>query len=82
MAGSTARRSLPSSQGTATRCWASPGHALWWIESPSGRPTYAAVITFGNLLLAFAMMLVIAAASSFIAARKVPGIDPFEIFRG
>jgi putative ABC transport system permease protein len=43
---------------------------------------YAAVVTFGNLLLAFAMMLVIAGASSFIAARKVLSIDPFEIFRG
>lgn len=43
---------------------------------------YAAVITFGNLILAFAMMLVIAAVSSFIAARKVLSIDPFEIFRG
>jgi putative ABC transport system permease protein len=46
------------------------------------QPNYAAVITFGNLILAFAMMLVIAAASSFIAARKVLSIDPFEIFRG
>jgi len=46
------------------------------------QPNYAAVITFGNLLLAFVMMLVIAAASSFIAARKVLSIDPFEIFRG
>ncbi len=43
---------------------------------------YAAVITFANLILAFAMMLVIAAVSSFIAARKVLSIDPFEIFRG
>ncbi len=43
---------------------------------------YAAVVTFGNLLLAFAMMLVIAAVSSYIAARKVLSIDPFEIFRG
>ena len=45
-------------------------------------PTYAAVITFGNLVLAFVMMLVIAATSSVIAARKVLSIDPFEIFRG
>jgi putative ABC transport system permease protein len=45
-------------------------------------PNYAAVITYGNLILAFAMMLVIAGASSFIAARKVLSIDPFEIFRG
>ena len=45
-------------------------------------PNYAAIVTYGNLLLAFAMMLVIAATSSFIAARKVLSIDPFEIFRG
>ncbi len=43
---------------------------------------YAAAITFGNLILAFCMMLVIAAISSVIAARKVLSIDPFEIFRG
>lgn len=43
---------------------------------------YAAAITFGNLVLAFCMMLVIAAISSVIAARKVLSIDPFEIFRG
>ena len=30
----------------------------------------------------FVLMLVIAAVSSFIAARKVLSIDPFEIFRG
>ena len=44
-------------------------------------PNYAALITLGDLALAFAMMLVIAAASSVIAARKVLSIDPFEIFR-
>ena len=45
-------------------------------------PNYAALITLGNLGLAFCMMLVIAATSSVIAARKVLSIDPFEIFRG
>jgi putative ABC transport system permease protein len=45
-------------------------------------PNYAAVTTFLNLILAFGMMLVIAGASSYIAARKVLSIDPFEIFRG
>jgi putative ABC transport system permease protein len=45
-------------------------------------PDYAAVITYGNLGLAFVMMLVIAGGSSVVAARKVLGIDPFEIFRG
>jgi putative ABC transport system permease protein len=43
---------------------------------------YAAVTTFGILALAFVMMLVIAGASSVIAARKVLSIDPFDIFRG
>jgi putative ABC transport system permease protein len=45
-------------------------------------PDYAAVITYTNLALAFAMMLVIAGVSSFIAARRVLSIDPFDIFRG
>jgi len=46
------------------------------------QPNYAAVITYFNLILAFALMLVIAGLSSFIAARKVLSIDPFDIFRG
>lgn len=45
-------------------------------------PDYAANITFGNLFLAFIMVLVIAALSSFVGVRKVISIDPFEIFRG
>lgn len=45
-------------------------------------PNYAAVITFGNLLLAFGMVLLIAAISSYIGVRKVLRIEPFEIFRG
>jgi len=45
-------------------------------------PTYAAIITFGNLSLAFAMVLVIAAISSYAGIRKVLTIDPFDIFRG
>jgi putative ABC transport system permease protein len=45
-------------------------------------PDYAAVITFPNLLLSFAMTVVIAAVSSFIAGRRVLSIDPFDIFRG
>jgi len=44
-------------------------------------PDYASVITFGNLGLAFGMVLVIAAISSYIAVRKVLKIEPFEIFR-
>ncbi|HTX51119.1 MAG TPA: ABC transporter permease, partial [Caulobacteraceae bacterium] len=45
-------------------------------------PDYAAVITFPILWLALGMTLVITGISSFIAARRVLGIDPFEIFRG
>ena len=45
-------------------------------------PDYAAVITFPILVLAFAVVVVIAGASSFIAARRVLQIDPFDIFRG
>ncbi len=45
-------------------------------------PDYAAVITYPILFLAFGMVLVIAGASSFIAARRVLSIDPFDIFRG
>jgi putative ABC transport system permease protein len=45
-------------------------------------PDYAAVITYGNLGVAFVMMLVIAGGSSVVAARRVLEIDPFEIFRG
>jgi putative ABC transport system permease protein len=44
-------------------------------------PDYASVITFGNLLLAFGMVLVISAVSSYVAVRRVLKIEPFEIFR-
>lgn len=45
-------------------------------------PDYAALITYGNLGLAFCMVLLIAADSSSIGIRKVLRIDPFDIFRG
>jgi putative ABC transport system permease protein len=45
-------------------------------------PSYAARITFGNLVLAFVMVLVIAGISSYIGVRKVLRIEPFDIFRG
>ena len=45
-------------------------------------PNYAAITTFENLLLAFGMVLVIAAISSYIGIRKVLKIEPFDIFRG
>lgn len=45
-------------------------------------PNYAASITYFNLGMAFAMVLVIVAVSSYIAVRKVIKIEPFDIFRG
>jgi len=45
-------------------------------------PGYAAAITAGNLLLAFGMVLVIAAISSYAGVRRVLRIEPFDIFRG
>jgi putative ABC transport system permease protein len=45
-------------------------------------PNYAAIVTYGNLALAFAMVLVIAAASSYVGIRRVLRIEPFDIFRG
>jgi len=45
-------------------------------------PDYAAEITATNLLLAFAMVIVIAAISSYIGVRRVLRIEPFDIFRG
>ena len=45
-------------------------------------PDYASIITFPNLALAFGMVLVIAAISSYIAVRRVLRIEPFDIFRG
>jgi putative ABC transport system permease protein len=45
-------------------------------------PSYAAMITLGNLSLAFGMVIVIAAISSYIGVRRVLRIEPFDIFRG
>lgn len=45
-------------------------------------PGYAALITFPNLALALAMVIVIAGISSYIGVRKVLRIEPFDIFRG
>jgi len=45
-------------------------------------PDYAAMITFWNLALAFVMVVVIAAVSSYFGVRKVLRIEPFDIFRG
>ena len=43
---------------------------------------YAATITYWNLGLAFGMVVVIAAISSYVGVRKVLTIEPFDIFRG
>ncbi|MGA2778203.1 MAG: ABC transporter permease [Steroidobacteraceae bacterium] len=45
-------------------------------------PDYAAIITFPNLGLAFVMVVIIAAISSYVGVRKVLKIEPFDIFRG
>jgi putative ABC transport system permease protein len=45
-------------------------------------PDYAAIVTSLNLALAFLMVLVIAAISSYVGVRKVLRIEPFDIFRG
>ena len=45
-------------------------------------PDYAAVITYWNLGLAFAMVVIIAAMSSYFGVRKVLRIEPYDIFRG
>jgi putative ABC transport system permease protein len=45
-------------------------------------PDYSSTITYTNLVLAFVMVLVIAAISSFAGIRRVIRLEPFEIFRG
>ncbi len=45
-------------------------------------PDYAATITYWNLGLAFVMVVIIAALSSYFGVRKVLRIEPFDIFRG
>jgi putative ABC transport system permease protein len=54
---------------------------LIWVAR-SHLPDYAAMITFDNLGMAFVMVVVIAAISSYIGVRKVLRIEPFDIFRG
>ena len=45
-------------------------------------PDYASIITYWNLVLAFIMVVIIAAFSSYFGVRKVLRIEPFDIFRG
>ncbi len=44
--------------------------------------SYAAMVTYRNLVLAFVMVLIIAGISSYVGVRKVIKIEPFDIFRG
>ena len=55
--------------------------ALIWLAR-ARLPDYAAMITFGNLVMAFVMVVVIAAISSYVGVRRVLRIEPFDIFRG
>ena len=54
---------------------------LIWIAR-THLPDYAAMITLWNLGMAFVMVVIIAAISSYIGVRKVLTIEPFDIFRG
>jgi putative ABC transport system permease protein len=45
-------------------------------------PSYAAMITYSNLAIAFGMVVMIAAVSSYVAVRRVLSIEAFDIFRG
>ena len=45
-------------------------------------PSYAAQVTYTNLIFAFVMVLIMAGVSSYIGVRKVLQIQPFDIFRG
>ena len=56
--------------------------ALLILLARARLPDYAAMITFPNLGMAFAMDLVIASASSYFGVRRVLRIEPFDIFRG
>jgi putative ABC transport system permease protein len=55
--------------------------ALVWLAR-ARLPSYAAMITYTNMALAFGMVLVITAVSSYIGVRRVLRIEPFDIFRG
>jgi putative ABC transport system permease protein len=44
--------------------------------------SYAAMVSYASLLLAFGMVLIITAVSSYVGVRRVLRIEPFDIFRG
>lgn len=45
-------------------------------------PSYAAMLTFANLMVGFVLVVIIAAVSSYVGIRRVLQIQPFDIFRG
>ena len=45
-------------------------------------PNYTILVTYGNLLMPFGMMLTIVTFTSLLGIRKVIRIDPYDIFRG
>jgi putative ABC transport system permease protein len=45
-------------------------------------PSYAAMLTFANLMVGFVLVAIIAAVSSYVGIRRVLQIQPFDIFRG
>ncbi|MBZ5661578.1 MAG: ABC transporter permease [Acidobacteriia bacterium] len=45
-------------------------------------PSYAAKMTFSDLLIGLGMVVMIATVSSYVAVRRVLKIEPFDIFRG
>jgi putative ABC transport system permease protein len=45
-------------------------------------PSYAAMLTYANLLVGFVVVAIIAGISSYVGIRRVLQIQPFEIFRG
>ncbi len=44
-------------------------------------PNYAATITYQNILMALAMVLLISGISAYIGIRRILRIDPFVVFR-
>jgi len=54
--------------------------ALIWLAR-ARLPDYAAIVTLPNLGLAFVMVIIIAAVSSYFGVRRVLRIEPFDIFR-
>lgn len=45
-------------------------------------PEYASIVTYYSLGIAFVMVVIIAAISSYFGVRRVLKIEPFDIFRG